>query len=390
MKVLFVSETYYPHINGVYLFVRRLAGLLQERGVTVAVMVPSQGTHATHQRIDDIDVYGIPSLPVLYYPGIRIPIPVALPSRIKQVLKTFQPDIIHIQNHFALNKAVVKVAASMGIPLMGTNHFMTENFTALVKSAAVKKAFERWMWSEFSKVYNCLELVTAPTETAAGYIRGKLQVSVTPVSNGIDLSRYNPRGDGRQIKARYGLPEGPVLLSVGRLDPEKRIEEVLYGMAKALDTLDFHLVIVGKGIKRMALERMAMELGISRRVIFAGYVPDEDLPYFYNYGHCFITASIAELQSIATMEAMASGLPVIAADAGALCELVHDGINGYLFEPGDTDRIGSAMVAVLKDAATYHAMGQRSLEIISDHDIQKSVRVYEEMYQGLTARRAAV
>jgi glycosyltransferase involved in cell wall biosynthesis len=133
MKVLFVSETYYPHINGVYLFVRRLAGLLQERGVTVAVMVPSQGTSATHQRIDDIDVYGIPSLPVLYYPGIRIPIPVVMPSRIKQVLKTFQPDIIHIQNHFALNKAVVKVAAHMGIPLMGTNHFMTENFTALVR-----------------------------------------------------------------------------------------------------------------------------------------------------------------------------------------------------------------------------------------------------------------
>ncbi len=390
MKVLFVSETYYPHINGVYLFVRRLAGLLQERGVTVAVMAPSQGTNATHQRIDDIDVYGIPSLPVLYYPGIRIPIPVALPSRIKQVLKTFQPDIIHIQNHFALNKAVVKVAASMGIPLMGTNHFMTENFTALVRSAAVKKAFEKWMWAEFSNVYNRLALVTAPTETAAGYIRGRLDVAVTPVSNGIDLSRFNPLGDGHQIKARYKLPDGPILLSVGRLDPEKRIEEVMHGMAIALRSLDFHLVIVGKGIRRMSLERLAMELGIEKRVVFAGYVPDEDLPYFYNYGHCFITASIAELQSIATMEAMASGLPVIAADAGALSELVHDGVNGYLFAPGDTQKISSSIVSVLKDAATYKAMGQKSLEIIEDHDIQKSVRVYEKMYQGLTSRLAAV
>src|ERR1700730_6538896 len=127
MRLLYVSDTYYPHINGVYQFVRQLAYFLQEKGHQVAVIAPSENMYSSEKKIDNIVVYGIPSLPVLYYPNIRFPIPLFLQSRMKHLLKSFRPDIIHIQSHFLLGKAVIKGNKKFGIPIIGTNHFMTEN-----------------------------------------------------------------------------------------------------------------------------------------------------------------------------------------------------------------------------------------------------------------------
>ena len=87
MKILFVSETYYPHLNGVYYFVCRVAPLLQQKGHQVAVIAPSENIHFAKKKINNIDVYVMPSLPLLYYPKLRFPIPVLLQSRIKDLIK---------------------------------------------------------------------------------------------------------------------------------------------------------------------------------------------------------------------------------------------------------------------------------------------------------------
>ena len=108
MKILFVSDTYYPHLNGVYYFVCRLAPLLQEKGHEVAVIAPSETLYSTYQKIDNIDVYGMPSLPILLYPKVRLPLTVLLQSRLKKIIKDFKPDIIHLQDHFSITAAIVK------------------------------------------------------------------------------------------------------------------------------------------------------------------------------------------------------------------------------------------------------------------------------------------
>jgi 1,2-diacylglycerol 3-alpha-glucosyltransferase len=130
MRILFVSDTYYPHLNGVYYFVCRLAPLLQEKGHTVAVMALSENMRFSCKKIDGVDVYGMPSLPVLFYPGIRLPITLYLRSRIDRVLDDFNPDIIHIQDHFSISKAIVKENEKRGITIVATNHFMAENLTS--------------------------------------------------------------------------------------------------------------------------------------------------------------------------------------------------------------------------------------------------------------------
>ena len=381
MRILFVSSTYYPHINGVYYFVCRIGALLQERGHKVAVMAPSESVHSSHKKIDGLDVYGVPSISVIINPSIRIPIPFLLKSRIKQIIESFKPDIIHIQDHFPLSKAVVQVNKNLKISIIGSNHFMPENFTVLLSKENFKKRFENFLWKGFSREFNQVNLVTTPTETGARLIRPRLKVDAIALSSGISLEVFNPSGDTREIKEKYFIPDKPILLYVGRLDPEKHVEEILQAVAIAVKKTDFCFVVVGKGTSKTTLEKLTNQLGITDKVIFTGFVPNEDLPYFYKLSRCFIIASIAELLSLATLQAMASGLPIIAVNAGALGELVKDKMNGYLFDEGDISAIVRHIEDIITHDDLYQKMSEKSLEYVQQHDIYKTLESFEKLYQ---------
>ncbi|MDQ2863124.1 MAG: glycosyltransferase [Bacteroidota bacterium] len=384
MKILFVSDTYYPHVNGVYYFVCRIAPMLQAEGHEVAVIAPSESMSASFKKIDDIDVYGIPSFSVLFYSTIRIPLPFLKKHRIRKIIKNFNPDIIHIQDHFLICKAVLRLNRELKIPIIATNHFMPENLTMLVRSPKLKQFFEKFLWKDFSKAFNQVKLVTTPTETGVDIIRSRLSVETVAISSGIDLKKFTPFGDTRKIKEKYNIPDNPILLYAGRIDPEKHIEEILQAVAIASKKIDFCFVIVGKGISKKSLEYLVDKLGINENVIFTGFVPDEDLPYFFKLSRCFIIASIAELLSLVTLQAMASGLPIIAVKAGALVELVKDKLNGYLYDEGDLPALAQYIENILTNDDLYQEMSKKSLEYVQEHDINKTLKSFEKVYQDYT------
>ncbi len=381
MKILFVSDTYYPHINGVYYFVCRIGPILQERGHQIAVIAPSGTNYDYQKKIDDLDVYGLASFSVLLYPTIRIPIPLLLKSKIKTIIKNFNPDIIHIQDHFLISKAVIEVNKKLHIPIVATNHFMPENISVLVHGKKLKERVENFLWKDFSKIYNQVQIVTTPTETGANLIRPRLKVEVKAISSGISFERFNPFGNTDSIKEKYHIPDKPILLYVGRLDPEKRVEEILQAVAIAVKQIDFRFVIVGKGTKKESLEQLTNELGIADKVIFTGFVPDEDLPFFYKLSRCFIIASIAELLSLVTIQAMASGLPLIAVKAAALIELVKENANGYLYEEGDISSMVKHIVEIISNDELYYKMREKSIEFVQLHNINTTTTAFEKLYQ---------
>jgi glycosyltransferase involved in cell wall biosynthesis len=227
MKILFISDAYYPHLNGVYYFVCRIGSMLQEEGHQVAVIAPSISMSSSYRKIDNIDVYGIPSFPIVFYPNIRLPFPFLKKYRLKKILKSFKPDIIHIQDHFIISKTVLRLNRKLKIPVIATNHFMPENFTVLVRGRKLKHYFENFLWKDFSKVFNQVKLVTTPTETGVDIIRSRLNVKTIAISSGIDLEKFNPYGNTNKIKEKYKIPDKPILLYAGRIDPEKHIEEIL-------------------------------------------------------------------------------------------------------------------------------------------------------------------
>ena len=390
MKVLIATDTYYPDVNGAAYFTYRLATMLAKRGHSVAVVCPSRSFKNTVSNDSGITVFGVRSISVGFVVAHDWRIsPLFISHIVRGPMSEFSPDIVHIQNHFLIGRRVAGVARRLGIPVVGTNHFMPDNLTHFLHLPRVAESdVQEFAWRDCARIFERLDFTTTPTETAAGLLRkAGFDKEVVPVSCGIDLEKFNPANDGSYLRQAFGIPIGrPVLLYVGRLDKEKRIDTILRALPDILRASDVHFVVAGIGIERHGLEDLTGKLGIQNAVTFTGFVPDKDLPNIYRIADVFIIAGIAELQSIVTMEAMASGLPVIAVNAMALPELVHDGENGYLFSDGDSQAIAEKVIAVLTNRPMREQMSQKSLAIIKNHDINKTVEKYEAIYEGVISR----
>lgn len=388
MRILIATDTYYPDINGAAYFTYRLATTLAKRGHSVFVMCPSRSSKNTVSNDNGITVYGIRSIPILIYRNFRIS-PLFISRTIRGAIKEVSPDIVHIQNHFLIGREAVSAAKKLGIPVIGTNHFMPENLLHYLHLPGI---VDRWAqklaWRLFVRVFQQLDFIATPTKTAAALLKKTgLDKDAMPISCGIDLERFSPANDGLYLKRSFDIPDSrPVLLYVGRLDKEKRIDLILRALPDVLGVTSVHLVLAGTGREKGKLEELTEKLGIQKAVTFTGFVPDKDLQNIYRIADLFVTAGTAELQSIVTMEAMASGLPVVAANAMALPELVHDGENGYLFSNGNSQMLAEKVIAILSDQTMRTQMSRKSLEIIKDHDINKTIEKYEAIYDEITNR----
>ena len=370
MKILIASDTYPPDVNGAAYFSYGLATLLAKRGHEASVICPSRGVRTQTSVQKCVRVLGVHSLPLLLYPEFRFSPPFLVKRSIKNFIDASRPDVVHIQNHFLLSNVVFRVAREFGIPVMGTNHMVPENVAHhLHLPPGADEKVRIYLWNRFVKIYKQLYFVTAPTATAAKHSqRPGLGKKVIPISCGIDLQRFSPNNSGSNLKQKYGIPNRLTLLCVGRLDKEKQIHVILRAMPGIVQQVDAQLLVAGPGKLRRHLEGLVGSLALMDRVTFLGYLPDEDVPQLYRVADLFVIASIAELQSIVTMEAMASGLPVIAANVMALPELVHHGENGFLFPAGDWQALALGAVTILSNDPLRRQMAKKSLEIIASSE----------------------
>jgi glycosyltransferase involved in cell wall biosynthesis len=225
--------------------------------------------------------------------------------------------------------------------------------------------------------------VTAPTPTALNLLRehGLLTPS-SAISNGINLGKFAPGPRDPYLRHRLQLPAGqPLVLHVNRLSREKRIEILLHSIPRVQSAA--HFVLAGVGPEETRLRKLAEEIGITRRVSFLGYVENEDLLALRRESSIFAIASESDLQSLSTMEAMACGLPVVAADACALPELVHHRENGLLFSPGRSDELAYQLDTLLQDEERRSRMGRASMEIIVAHNRDGVLTRWEDLYNCL-------
>lgn len=389
MKILIAADTYYPHVNGASYFAQRLAFYLQQRGHRVLVIAPSR-TFGNEFYTHGTPIQGIRSIPVFIYKDFRVSLPFLMGSTVENVVTSYAPEVVHVQGHFFLCKAVLKEAKKGGLSVVGTNHFMPENITHYSHLPAFAlRWLQKWEWKQFRAVFEEIDIVTTPTQTAARLLRQiGLQKEVLPISCGIDRSRFRPSVNRTALRRKYSLPEEKkILLYVGRLDKEKNIDLILRGFSRVARKIDLNLVIAGQGAEENRLKSLAHALGINECVAFTGFVPDEDLAGLYAMADCFIIAGTAELQSIVTMEAMASGLPVIAVRAMALPELVQHGMNGCLFDPGNEAGVADCITTVFSDGSLRKEMSSGSLAIIERHDIRQTINQFETIYRELAAKK---
>ena len=382
LTIVIGCDTFPPDINGASRFAERLAGGLARHGDDVHVIAPAfDRNFGTFTEIIDgtaMTVHRIKSYKLPQHKTLRWIWPFNLESKTSKILKKVNPDAVHIQSHLIMGRALVKSAKKQGIRVLATNHIMPEN---LIKySVIIPKFLEstamKMAWADAGRILKKADFVTTPTRRAAELLEAAAGIKdVMAISCGIDASKFaNTTPTSNAV---------PRVLFLGRLDYEKHIHNLLKAVAMLPKSLNTQVEIVGDGGERDYLQNLAVELGISKNVKFLGHVTEKELPLAYERATVFAMPSIAELQSIATMEAMASGRPVVAADAMALPHLVHDGDNGYLFQPDDVVEFSEKLKAVLTASPDeLERLSENSLHLIQAHDIERTISIFEDLYRG--------
>lgn len=394
-------------INGVARFSYNLARGLSMRGHEVLVLTPSQtkkrhseiqdGVRVVYLKSSDIKIYPdqiheVPKKRWFYKNGLKASI---LPKgQIKRVLDAFRPDVLHVQGADPIGLSVVAYAHKNDIPVVTTEHNQPEVLTeSLHIPGIMRKPVNDILSAYFVNRQSKSDYVTMPTKLAIKKLIGDrdLGVPVEAVSNGVDLTAFKPGKPDQQIYDRYKiLKDVPIILYIGRIDPEKKVGVVLEAFKQFLEKCKYNkldrlsktlFVVVGDGVDRVRIEKQAQTLGISKSVRFLGRVTGGDLAEIYRLGDIFVTASEIETQGIVLIEAAASGLPLVAVDAGAVAEVCVNNQNGFLLSPGDINGMAEAIYKLLIDDKLRDKMAKASLEIASKHSLEKTIDKFLQIYQ---------
>jgi 1,2-diacylglycerol 3-alpha-glucosyltransferase len=385
MRILIAGQTFYKKNNGQAVFTIHLAEGLAQAGHSVVIAVPSEHGRAYRKPYKGLIIQTVPSLPF----NDNVNITAFSKNIVKRTIAEFRPDIIHIQDHYFLSRTVLQVARAYNTLQVGTNHFLPDNLTYNLRIPMwAMKPIHRLMWNNMLEVFNTLHAVTTPTETAVRILRQQqIQVPVQAISCGVNQNRFKPRPkiNRAEVRLRYGLdPDKKLFLYVGRVYREKGLD-VLMQATSALNRNDIQLAIVGQGSYLNALQTMKQRLSLQQQVIFTGFVSSEDLPLLLNSSDIFVMPSGAELQSIATLEAMSSGLPVLAANARALPELVDHNVNGYLFKLGSVTEAARGIATLADNQEQWARMGAVSLLKALPHSLPNTIERYANLYKNLQA-----
>ena len=383
MRIVLATESYYPLIDGGAVAQHQLALALHQRGHQVTILAPSPHRDDCIDEDHGTTIYRFGSIPI---PFVKNDHRLAWrpAKKITQVLKSIQPDIVHIHNPFAIGKATLSYCKNHHIPVVATNHWLPENITTFMSKFRFLNSLDvlvslNWKW--IIDFHNQCDFVTSPTQTAIDLmIKKGLRVPCKPVSNGVDQSRFYPNQDTHVLKERFHLPAKPTALYAGRLSGEKQIDVLIRAIPLVLQKIDAHFVIGGNGREKKALQALVTRLGVDEHVTFTGFLEDHEFPLLYNCADVFVMPSICELQSITTLEALSSGLPAVGAHKYALPELIKHTRNGYLFEPGNVQQLAHYLIELFADGTKRQSMGEQSLAIVAPHCLPNAVSAYEAIY----------
>lgn len=418
MKIVIATAVYYPMINGVAVFSHNLALGLAKRGNEVLVLCPSQ-TGKNYTRTEDgVKVCYLKSIEAKVYPdqihavpkrkkflGIKWPhlfyrhgfrVSVFPAPEVKKILDDFRPDVVHVQISDPIGLSVVYYARKNNVPVVTTEHNQPEVLTEPLKMpGVVRKPVNAMLSAYFANRQSKSDFVTMPTKKAIyNLLEGReFKVPVAAVSNGVDLSAFKPGKATKEMYEKYGVPMGvPIVLYVGRVDPEKNVGTVVEAFSLVLEKMpEAVLVVVGDGVDKARLEQKVEEMGINGSVRFLGRVIPPDLYGLYEMGTVFVTASEVETQGIVLIEAAASGLPLVAVDAGAVAEICVNNENGFLIALDDEKRksknlevpsmIAEAVSTILEDKKLRERFSVKSVELAHEHDFEKTLDKFMNIYQ---------
>ncbi len=387
MKIVIGTDSFAPSISGVSIFAERVAGFMAEKGHEVCVFAPS-ATSKTYidKKYDKFTVFRLGSIKNPFRKSHHISLrPTAA---IKRELKKFgRPDLVHLQDPTSISAALLKYADGNNIPVVITNHFSLDfilsyvNFLKFLHPPIA--AYLKW---RFSRFYNRCVLVTTPSKTAKRQIEDwGFKTPLKVFSNGIDTQRFHPVPDKKAARDKFKLPDKPIVVYSGRIDKDKNVDVLVRAIPLVLKKVEAHFFFVGGGQMVDELKTLARELGVEKSVTFGGWLDysSADFPSAYQASTLFASPSCIETQSIVMLEALSTGLPVVAARAGSFPEFIRDGENGYLCKPADPKDMAEKIAMVLGNQRYLAQLNEGAKKSVEEHRIDACMKRFEEVYKEI-------
>lgn len=343
MRVALVTSSYNFIADGVALTLNRLVSYLQSQGVEVLVFAPTAERPAL---VHEGTLVSVPSIPLPGRPEYRLAF--GLPGALQRQMLDFQPDVIHIAVPDLLGHAALSLAHRHNIPAVASYHTRYETY---LKHYWYLAGLEYLLKNILRRFYGrCREVYVPSDSVREALLAGGLRDNFKPWPRGIDTGRFTPQKRSPEWRARYCLgADELVVLHVSRLVREKRLDTLTGALNRIAQP--HRVVIVGDGPDRSAAER---ELP---HAIFTGFLSGEELATAYASSDIFVFPSDSESFGNVTLEAMASGLPCVCADATGSRSLVVAGETGFLAPADDAAAFAAQITALATDPALRQRMG---------------------------------
>jgi len=381
LHIAFFTNYYHPVVNGVVRSVASFRENLMKQGHNVFIFAQSDNTY----KDDEPFIFRYPSLP-LPLGDISTAIPVS--SFVDQLLPALKLDVIHTHHPILLGQTAARKATELDLPLVFTFHTQYWEYTHYVPFPQeaiqdfLKNAVHRWLREFMQK---CQHIIIPSESLKDILIRDYgLHERYSVIPTGTDLEPFQ-NADGKSLRSKNGWQEESVLISVGRLAPEKNWDTLVRAFAKVHEKhAGTRLVLIGDGAARSSLEALAAELGVAEQVTFTGALPFQEIPRYLKAADAFAFASVTETQGLVTIEAMAAGLPVVAVDGPGTRDIMEHGKQGFLVE-NDPDALAKGIHKLLADPQRLKRLSNNALKKAKTFEVnqlgKQLLGVYEQAIQ---------
>lgn len=335
MRIGIFTDSYPPYINGVSTSIVMLQRALEKKGHQVYIVTVNDEGHSYKYENKMIRIPGIP-VGIYDYRLTGI-----YPIRIINKIKKWNLDVIHSQTEFGVGTFARIIAKQLNIPLVHTYHTLYEDYVHYITKGHFDKSSKKIV--QYLTKFFCDKTATeliVPTKKIYSLFKEKYKFerNIHIVPTGIDVERFYKEKFNRKeiddIKEKLGYTNNDfIILFVGRLGKEKSIDLLIEAERMLVKKYPFcKLMIIGDGPDREHFDKLIKKYNLSNNVKLVGKVTWDEIPKYYQVANVFATASRSETQGLTIIEAMASSLPVVAADDDSFIEIVVDDLNGYLFK----------------------------------------------------------
>ena len=366
MRIALFTEVFLPKVDGVVTRVTRTLEQLGELGHEVLVFAPGEPPDSFGQhRVVRTHSWSFP-----WYPEVMVGTPT---PRIAREMHDFEPDIVHAVNPVWLASYGVISARRRNLPLLASFHTDVPSYTTRLGIGWLRAPSQAWItWSHNQAEVN---LCTSDQMVRRAREVGIREVDLWPKA--VDTVGYHPSRATREMRERLtgGHPDAPLILYVGRLSREKDLDQLLEPLRR-LSGYGARLALVGSGPGRAELERTFA----GTPTVFTGYLGGDELAAAYASADVFAFPSTTETLGLVALESMASGVPVVGADAGGIPFVIDEGRTGHLVTPGDADAWTERLGQLLSDDELRGRMGTAARADAEQHCWRAATESLMESY----------